>query len=477
MRSIDRLQTAPSLKRHTLLFSLVFILCAGGLTGATDSMAPAPMPQGDASTLAVTPPMGWNSWDGYGTTVKESDVKANAQWLAEHLKPFGWQYVVVDMEWFVTNPIAEGNSKTSLYSIDSFGRYIPAVNRFPSAANDAGFKPLADYVHSLGLKFGIHILRGIPKQAVEKNLPIAGSSFHASDARDTSDTCPWNFDNYGLDASKPGAQAYYDSIAKLYATWDVDLIKVDCISSHPYKGDEIRMLSTALAKTGRPIALSLSPGPAPLEKADEMRQYAQMWRISDDIWDIWHSAVAYPQGLGDQFANVAKWAAKAQPGHWPDADMLPFGYLGPAPGWGQPRYTRLTHDEQRTFLTLWCMFPSPLMVGGDLTKADAWTTALLTNPDVIAVDQYSTGNHPLTTTDKTAVWVAQSAAAGNRYLAVFNLTESSQTLQYGWKDLGFTSAKYKLRDLWERKDLGPADSVTVTLPPHGSVLYEASPVQ
>jgi alpha-galactosidase len=461
-----------------LFAGLLFILCAGGLAVAADPPAVgAAAAQSDASTLAATPPMGWNSWDGYGTTVKEADVKANAQWLAEHLKPFGWQYVVVDMEWFVTNPIAEGNSKTFLYSLDAFGRYSPAVNRFPSAANDAGFKPLADYVHSLGLKFGIHILRGIPKQAVEKNLPIAGSSFHASDAADTSDTCPWNFDNYGMDASKPGAQAYYDSIAKLYASWDVDLIKVDCISSHPYKGDEIRMLSTALAKTGRPIALSLSPGPAPLEKADEMRQYAQMWRISDDIWDIWHSAVAYPQGLGDQFANVAKWAGKAQPGHWPDADMLPFGYLGPAPGWGQPRYTRLTHDEQRTFLTLWCMFPSPLMVGGDLPKADEWTTALLTNPDVIAVDQHSTGNHPVITTDKAVVWVAQSAAAGGQYLAVFNLTESSQKLTYAWKDLGFTSGKYRLRDLWEHKDTGMADSVTVTLPPHGSVLYEALPVQ
>ena len=222
--------------------------------------------------------------------------------------------------------------------MDDSGRYTPAVNRFPSAANGAGFKPLADYVHSLGLKFGIHILRGIPKLAVEKNLPIAGSSFHAADAADSSDTCPWNFDNYGIDGSKPGAQAYYDSIAKLYASWEVDLIKVDCISSRPYKGDEIRMLSTALAKTGRPIVLSLSPGPAPLEKTDEMRKYAQMWRISNDIWDLWHSTVDYPQGLGDQFANVAKWAGKAQPGHWPDADMLPLGYLGPAPGWGQPRY-------------------------------------------------------------------------------------------------------------------------------------------
>ncbi len=466
-----------SLKSLGLRFSLVFMLCAAVLAGAADSPAAAgPTTQSDASTLAATPPMGWNSWDGYGTTVTEADVKANAQWLAEHLKPFGWQYVVVDMEWFVTNPIPEGNSKTSFYSIDDFGRYTPAVNRFPSAANGAGFKPLAEYVHSLGLKFGIHILRGIPKRAVEKNLPISGSPYHAVDGADASDTCPWNSDNYGLDASKAGAQAYYDSIAQLYASWEVDLIKVDCISSHPYKGDEIRMLSTALGKTGRPIALSLSPGPAPLEKAEEMRKYAQMWRISDDIWDLWHSTVAYPQGLGDQFANVAKWAGKAQPGRWPDADMLPLGYLGPAPGWGQARYTRLTHDEQRTFLTLWCIFPSPLMVGGDLPKADAWTTSLLTNPEVIAVDQHSSGNHPVIATDKTVVWVAQSAAE-SRYLAIFNLTESSQTVLYAWKDLGFTSAKYKLRDLWERKDLGVADSITVTLPPHGSALYEASPVQ
>ena len=107
---------------------------------ATLGVAGGPLDSGDSSLLAATPPMGWNSWDGYGTTVKEADVKANAQWLAEHLKPFGWQYVVVDMEWFVTNPLPEGNSKTSLYTMDKYGRYTPAVNRFPSAANDAGFR-------------------------------------------------------------------------------------------------------------------------------------------------------------------------------------------------------------------------------------------------------------------------------------------------------------------------------------------------
>ncbi len=463
------------MKRYVLLFNLAMFLFSGYAALGQNNPVPAhPSADLGSSLLANTPPMGWNSWDGYGTTVKESDVKANAQWLAEHLKPFGWKYVVVDMEWFVINPQPEGNSKTSQYSLDKYGRYTPAANRFPSAANEAGFKPLSDYVHSLGLKFGIHILRGIPKQAVEKNLPIAGSSYHATDAADASDTCPWNFDNYGIDGLKPGAQAYYDSIAKLYASWDVDLIKVDCISSRPYKGDEIRMLSAALAKTGRPIVLSLSPGPAPLEKTEEMRKYAQMWRISNDIWDMWHSTVDYPQGLGDQFANVAKWAEKAQPGHWPDADMLPLGYLGPAPGWGQPRYTRLTHDEQRTFATLWCIFPSPLMVGGDLPKADEWTASLLTNPEVIAVDQHSRGNHPALTTDKTVIWVAQSTSTNDNFLAAFNLDETAQTLHYSWHELGLPAGKYQLRNLWERKDLGPSDSLTVTLPPHGSVLYSLS---
>jgi alpha-galactosidase len=427
--------------------------------------------------LAATPPMGWNSWDGYGTTITEDQFKANAAWFAKRLKPQGWQYVVVDMEWFVTNPLPEGNSKNSQVSLDSYGRFTPATNRFPSSAKDAGFKPLADYVHSLGLKFGIHILRGIPKEAVEKNLAIEGSSFRATDAADTSETCPWNPDNYGLDTRKPGAQAYYDSIARLYAGWEVDLIKVDCIASHPYRGDEIRMLSEALRKTGRPIVLSLSPGAAPIDKINEMRQNAQMWRISDDIWDLWHSPVSYPQGLGDQFANVDKWAGLSQPGHWPDADMLPLGRLAPAPGWGKARESKLSHDEQRTLMTLWCIFPSPLMIGGELPSADGWTVSLLTNPEVIAVDQHSSGNHPVIKTDNSVVWLANSDLndKDTHYVALFNVGESKATLRYDWKDLGLTGKTYRPRDLWQRRDLACSGSMAVTLPPHGSALYRLSP--
>jgi alpha-galactosidase len=432
------------------------------------------LPAGDQETLAPTPPMGWNSWDSYGTTITEPDFRTNARWFAEHLKSFGWQYVVVDMEWFVTNPRPEGNSKDSQFSLDDHGRYTPAILRFPSSSNNAGFKPIADYVHSLGLKFGIHILRGIPKQAMEKNLSIEGSSYHAADAADTSDTCPWNPDNYGLDASKPAAQAYYDSIARLYASWDVDFVKVDCISSRPYKGDEIRMLSTALRRTGRPIVLSLSPGAAPLEKVEEMRKYANLWRISDDVWDLWHSTVDYPQGLGDQFPRIAKWAGNGQPGGWPDADMLPVGYLGPAPGWGKARATRMTHDEQRTLVTLWSIFHSPLMIGANLPLSDAWTAGLLTNPEVIAVDQHSKENRPVLATTNTVVWSAAAESGDYRYLAVFNLDDQERNVRYAWRELGLTETRYELRDLWERRDLGAAPSLSVKLAGHGCALYRAS---
>lgn len=424
--------------------------------------------------LAATPPMGWNSWDSYGETVNESDIRANAAWMAEHLKAYGWEYVVVDEGWYVTNHSAGSQSAAAEFSLDANGRYIPAVNTIPSADRGAGFKPLADYVHSLGLKFGIHILRGIPREAVRRDLRIAGSSFHAQAAADTSDTCPWNPYNYGPNLHSAAAQAYYDSIARLYADWGVDFLKVDCISSHPYKGDEIRMLAMALRKTHRPIVLSLSPGPAPLEKAAELRRYAQMWRISDDIWDVWFSDKDFPQGVGNQFARAAKWASFSGPGHWPDADMLPLGRLEPAAGWEKPRASRLTRDEQRTLLTLWSIFRSPLIMGGNLTLCDEWTESALTNAELINVDQNSSGSHAVISTEKAAVWLSTPASGDGAYVAVFNLDASPQSLHYTWKELGLKRDTYMLRDLWEHQDLGPKEFVEAALPAHGSAIYWAA---
>lgn len=436
-------------------------------------LAKAATPDSPA-TLAATPPMGWNSWDSFGESVAEADVRANALWMAQHLKEFGWQYIVVDMGWYVTNHSAGSNAENAQFSLDEFGRFTPAVNSIPSAAKGAGFKALADYIHSLGLKFGIHILRGIPKEAVRKNLPIAGSSFHAADAANTSDTCPWNPFNYGLDASKPAAQAYYDSIAQQYAGWGVDFLKVDCIADHPYKGDDIRMLSQALRNTGRPIVLSLSPGPAALENAEELSKYAQMWRISDDVWDLWHSDKQFPSGIENQFARAAKWAPFSGPGHWPDADMLPLGRLEPVAGWENPRATRLTHDEQRTLLTLWAMFRSPLMMGGNLTLCDKWTESLLTNSEIIAVNQRSYGNREVMRTDKVVVWQANTIEDEENLTSFTNISDYVTSIEMSWKDLGLPPGSHKVRELWQRKDLGRHDRVKLKLAPHSSVIYKIS---
>ena len=424
------------------------------------------------NSLAPTPPMGWNSWDSYGLSVSESEFRANADVLADKLARYGWNYAVVDEGWYLTNPDAKAGGFE--FTLDGNGRYTPAINRFPSAANGAGFKPLADSVHSRGLKFGIHIIRGIPREAVAKNLPIAGSNFHAADAADQADTCPWNADNYGVKAS-PAGQAYYDSVAKLYASWGVDFVKIDCIASHPYKGDEIRMVSQALRNSGRPIVLSLSPGPAPVDKLDELRRYAQMWRISDDFWDHWDMWVKheFSQSLLKQFTTTAEWAPYVEQGHWPDADMLPIGYLGPRPGAGEPRLSKLTHDEQRTVLTLWSIFRSPLIIGGNLTRLDEFTTSLLTNSDVITVNQHSKGNRALIRTPKRAVWTAQIDA--EHYVALFNLSDEPSMLRYKWSELALPGRKYVVRDLWLRKDLGSLSEMNVTLQPHASAFYGVTP--
>ncbi len=356
--------TAVGLRYYQTLSRALSSLCAAVI--CLLFCAGLPAIAGDAA-LAPAPPMGWNSWDSYGRTINETQFKNNAHWMAKHLKRFGWQYVVIDEGWYISNP--EINAQDYKFLLSKDGRFVPAPNRFPSAANDAGFRPLADFVHSLGLKLGIHIIRGIPREAVARNLPIADSRYYAQDAADPSDTCPWNAYNYGVKSSEAG-QAYYDSVIKLYAIWHVDFIKVDCIADHPYKPDDIRMLAIAIKKTGWPIVLSLSPGPTALSNAAEVSKYAEMWRICDDFWDHWGSweKHEWSQSLYQQFATTAKWASLAAPGDWPDADMLPLGHLGPHPGDGELRETRFTRDEQRTMMTLWSIVRSPLVMGGDFPR-------------------------------------------------------------------------------------------------------------
>ncbi|HEX3681678.1 MAG TPA: glycoside hydrolase family 27 protein [Bryobacteraceae bacterium] len=420
--------------------------------------------------VASTPPMGWNSWDSYGLSVTESEFRANADVLAAKLKPLGWNNAVVDEGWYLSNPDAKAGEFA--FTLDANGRYTPALNRFPSAANHSGFKPLADYLHSHAISLGIHIIRGIPREAVARNLPIAGSHYRAAEAADPSDTCPWNADNFGVKPT-PAGQAYYDSLAELYGSWGVDFVKIDCIASHPYKGDEIRMFSLALRHAHRAIVLSLSPGPAPLDKLEELRRYANMWRISDDFWDHWGPwpKHEFSQGLLKQFTTAATWAPYVETSHWPDADMLPIGYLGPRPGAGDPRPSKLTRDEQRTVLTLWSIFRSPLIIGGNLTRLDEFTTSLLTNPEVLGVDQHSTNNRAVITSPDRAVWIAQPDTGAGYYVALFNLSGEPVTLHYNWPDIGLKGARYTIRDLWTHEEIPVVSRLTVTLAPHASALY------
>jgi alpha-galactosidase len=433
-----------------------------------------------AGEIARTPPLGWNSWDAYGFTINESDFKANVMVLAG-MKGYGWKYAVIDEGWYMDNPFGE-SLETRNYVLDAHGLLAPVASRFPSATHDLGLKPLADWVHAQGLKFGIHIVRGIPKQAVRDNLPIAGSTHRAAEAADTSDTCPWDDGNYGV-SDTPAGQAYYDSMFREYARWGLDFIKVDCIADHPYKGSEIRQIAAAIKHAHRPMVLSLSPGPANLSHAAELGQYANMWRISNDVWDGWTFYYKkpdddFPNGVATAFDNLARWSPYAKPGNWPDADMLPIGSLEPHPGWGDPRTSRLTQDEQRTQWTLWAIARSPLIVGANLTQLDEFTRSLMTNEEVLEVNQNTDGSRPIATLppgfERARVWVAheRQAAHGSRwFVALFNLDNAPVTLRASWSQLNIQAAKSPIRNVWDGLETPASDGVDVTLPAHGCALY------
>ncbi len=213
---------------------------------------------------ALTPPMGWNSWDSFGQAVTEAEVKANADFMAARLATHGWRYIVVDIQWYEPQMMGPDYPLESRADVDGFGRFRPAENKFPSAAGGKGLKPLADYIHGKGLKFGVHIVRGIPRQAVERNTPIEGTPYHAADIALKTDYCPWNMDQWGVDVTKPGAREWYESLFRLLAAWGVDFVKVDDISQ-PYRAREVELIRAAIDRCGRPIVLSLSPGPTPLD--------------------------------------------------------------------------------------------------------------------------------------------------------------------------------------------------------------------
>ena len=401
--------------------------------------------QGDAETnfrdFALTPPMGWNSWDIFGTTVTEKQTKEQADAMAEHLLPSGYDVLTVDIQWYEPNAKGHVYKPGARLEMDEYSRLIPAENRFPSSKDGRGFKPLADYVHSKGLRFGIHIMRGIPRQAVEQNTAVLGTDLRARDIAQTDSVCAWNPDMYGVDASTDGGRAYYDSIVKLYASWGVDYIKCDDIS-RPYddvQKAEIEALRKAIDECGRPIVLSLSPGATPLDAGKHVVEHANLWRITDDFWDRWGL-------LHAMFERLDVWTPYRRPGNWPDADMIPFGIVE----FNRP--TKFTADEQRTLMSLWCIARSPLIFGGDMTKLDSTTLDVLTNPQVLEVNQYSTNNRQIARNDDLIVWAADVPDSQDRYVALFNAQSRFQSATFD--SAGYTTPVIS----------GQGNSVDISLP-------------
>ncbi|MEU7751861.1 alpha-galactosidase [Micromonospora sp. NPDC049171] len=455
---------ARSTARRMAGLTALVVLLAVGLT----VISPKPAMAWDNGT-ADTPPMGWNSYDSFNWRVTESDVRANADYMRDNLRQHGWQYVVIDWAWYYpgqhnNSPNQDANLNPRL-RMDANGRLLPDTTRFPSAAGDNGFKPLADYVHAQGLKFGVHLMRGIPRQAVADNVPILGTNCRANQINNTT-TAAWLNLMWGLNMSNACAQAYLDSVFQLLAGWGVDYVKVDDIAAPTYRQAEVEGYRTAIQHSGRPMVLSLSPGATPLASGGHVRDNAHMWRIVNDLWDNWSSLDA----LFDQLRN---WTPYRTTGAWPDPDMIPIGRLSKYGPVGSPRYSALTADEQRTLMTLWAINRAPLMWGGNLVENRAAELALMTNAAVLAVDQNSANNRQLVGGTRQ-VWTADVPGSDHRYVALFNRESATANVSVNLADLGIGSAV--VTDLWSGTGLGTVTgTLTRSLPAHGSGLYRLAP--
>ena len=358
----------------------------------------------------TAPPMGWNSWDCYGASVTEEEVLANARIVRNKLLPFGWNTIVVDIQW--SEPAAKGwyyNAFAPL-TLDEYGRQLPAVNRFPSAADGKGFTQLGNKIHDLGLMFGVHLMRGIPREAVARNLPVKGTEYTARDIADTRSICAWNTDMYGVNPEHEGAQGYYNSVFELFAEWGVDYVKVDDIAwnfmeDNHYPAREAELIHRAIRNSGRRMTLSLSPGPADPRHRAHYHHFANAWRITDDFWDQWP--------LVERCLDACvSWAGDSGNGSWPDADMLPFGRIlmrmqGDDGKPGKP--SQFTPEEEQLVFSMWCLMRSPLMLGADLPASPPELIDRLTQAAYLEWSQVGSPSRLLSEpAAKLMVWTQES---------------------------------------------------------------------
>jgi hypothetical protein len=437
----------------------------------------------DFKLWAEKPPMGWNSYNCFGAAVMESEVKANADYMAEKLKSLGWEYIVIDYCWSYPHPpnstqnnppqfrLKKDYAPVPWLAMDEWGRLLPDPRKFPSTLGNGSYKELSDYVHGLGLKFGIHVMRGIPRQAVWAKTPIKGTNGITADMiADTTSLCPWLNQMYGVDMNKPGAQEYYNSLAELYAEWGVDYIKIDDIDlneDYPYRKSEAEAMHKAIMNCGREIVLSLSLN-MKLENMEHVKSISNLWRISKDFWDDWEL-------LKNQFELLDNWEAAREPGNWPDADMMQLGWISRRGPHGPERESEFTKDEQITHMTLWCIAKSPLMMGGDMPDNSSFVENLLTADEVLQANQHSYDAKQLYRKDGHVVWTSKIPDSKDIYVALFNLNEEKEIVSVDFKELGL-KGKCKVRDLWKKEDLGKfSKSYSCEVNSHGAQIFRISP--
>lgn len=473
------------------IFKILPAIVAAGVVNPAQTLGQAPknkvQKNKKPSFVAPKPPMGWNSFDAYDCRINETEFRAVVDWMEIHLKPYGWDYVVVDYIWFNDNPgnwknpkrrhghpdirLNEDGSPIDKLVMDEFGRLLPSEVRFPSAKNGVGFKALADYVHSKGMKFGIHIMRGIARQAYYENTPIKGTKYKAKDIAEPWDNCNWCNNMFGVDPTKPGAQEYYNSLFELYAKWNVDFIKADDTMYPPYHKGEITMMRNAIKKCGRPMVLSLSCGEAPLSQANHLLDNANMWRISADFWDKW-------EDLKHSFTLLNSWSPHIRTNRWPDADMIPIGYLSnDNRPHGPERMSQFTVEEHYTLMSLWCISRSPLIWGGDPIKTPIdIVNTFLKNEEVLYVNQNSYDNRQVFENKGKIAWVAKDQKNKDIFLALFNSNEVKETINFDL-ELEYLRDTFKVRDLWKKQDLGVQNkTIGAQVEPHGAVLYRLTKV-
>jgi hypothetical protein len=434
--------------------------------------------------IAQKPLLGWNSFDSYAVYLHEKAAYENLEAFVSKLKPHGYEYFVIDAGWFgefelVPGTLFPAEKHAKKVSIDEFGRLEPSKTYFPN-----GIKPIVEKAHQQGVKFGIHLMRGIPRIAVEHNTPVLGTKYFARDIADTTSICLWNQQNYGLDMNKPGAQEYYNSVYQKMADWGIDFVKVDDLIPYP---KEIVAIGKAIFSTGRPMIYSLSPGGSTNLKDIVYYQNAHLIRITDDIWDNIES-------IDRSFDAMKVWQGRGYPGFWPDLDMIPFGQLQlmkpteyksltnvneELAGNGFNRWSKFNKAQMRTFITQRALFASPLIVGGDLPTLDDYSLELLTNSDMLACNQ---NGHPATLISEKGsieIWTtAISDVQIKGWIGIFNRSGKSKKINISKEKLGLVTFysekknkmerivpnKFLLKNIWDNIDfpLGN-DEITVTV--------------